>query len=675
MLLVYKVKRSKLEWLTKAFLLIFVSCIYFVNQAKTIYGGDAGDLVSAIVTSGIPHPPGYPLYTLLGVTLNKFLTVGTAAWKVGFLSSIPAIVTIYFLFDLILYLTKRLSVALISVLVLAFSYPFFLYSTVVEVFSLNNLFTVLLLWCFLHFNRENKSKYLYLGVFLLGLSFTHHHIILFILPAIVVLAYPKFKKVSARVIFISILLFFAGLIPYLYVFAAANSNPAINWMGHANISNFIKLVTRETYGTFRAGAFIANQPYLRLLDLYGFWNFAYKDFRVAGLLLFINGIFSLFQKERKIFYAMAIGMSSYLFFLFYASFPLAGDFIVGTFERFVLPLYIFITIFIAYGLIGFSGILGKILGIVRDKKKRDLLSNLALGMFVIYPLGILFLNYPKISILKNDRTAENLAYDILNNVPPKSIVLIAIDTPLFNSQYLYFTKSIWPEVILLHFSKLLNPNMKYQLTSLYPDLILPDETSSSPKNAFESFLELNYDKFPIFGKQAYLSDKGVWIPWGLLFRYYKNEDLPPDEYILGENEKIWDNLSDPLDGSLSSYKNLLLSDVIRQYTLAHQEMGFWAAKRGYDDIAQNHLLSAEKLMPSDLDSYNILSQVYIRQNKCDLAKEQIDFRISKDPDDESNFLLLSITYNLCYKDTVKGAFYQNLYEEKLKKKETPLEKL
>lgn len=666
-------EKPRIFWY-RLLLVVGIGSLYLSNQVNTIYGGDAGELVSAIVTRGIPHPPGYPLYTLLGIIADKFILVGTSAWRVGFLSSIASILTLLVLFDLLLTLTKKISVSFLSVIVLAFTYPFWLYSEVVEVFAGNNLFIVLLLWSFFHFYKEGKKKFLYLGFFILGLSLTHHHIILFLVPCLVFLLFQRRKLFTRKKIIISVALFLLGLLPYLYVFISSGQNPEINWMGKPSMNNFIALITRSTYGTFRAGAFIANQLNLRLLDIYGFWNFAYQDFRLTGVFLFILGAFYLFLMRKTLFYTLSIGFISYLFFLFYASFPLTENFIVGTFERFVLPLYIFTAIFIGFGLLGLVSVVEKILNKFLKGQKNRLVSNLVIGIFLIYPMGLFFLNFPKISILKKDFTAENFAEDILNSVPDNSIILVSLDTALFNSQYLYYTQKKWMDIKLIHFSKLLDPKMSYQFNKYYSGLYLPQRTGSI-KDQFQSFIEINYGKFPIFSKQAYEQEEGTWVPWGLLFRFYKNNDVPEDKYILEENRRIWSLYHDPLAGSLSRYQNLLLSDTIRMYTLAHQEIGFWAAKRGFNEAAQKHLLIAEKLTPNDLDSHNILAQVYIQQNKCDEAEEQINYRVSKDKEDPQSYLLMSINYAVCYKDPAKAGFYKNLYDEKQKMKETPLKKL
>ena len=81
-------------------LFIIQLVIYFATITNTIYGGDAGDLVSAIIDKGIPHPPGYPLFTLFGIAVNKMpLHLLSPAGKVTLIS-----VLAHFLSSIAIYL-------------------------------------------------------------------------------------------------------------------------------------------------------------------------------------------------------------------------------------------------------------------------------------------------------------------------------------------------------------------------------------------------------------------------------------------------------------------------------------------------------------------------------------------------------------------------------------------
>lgn len=655
------------------FLALFVSSLYLFLQVNTIYGGDAGDFASAIIVSGIPHPPGYPLYTLLGILATKLISLGTIAWKLGFLSSIPSILTILILYDLLFYLTKRVSISLISSLVLALLYPYWLYSVVVEAFSLNNLFFISLLWLLFHWEREGKPKYIYFASVLFGLSLSHHHIILFLVPSLLYLFLKKRKKVSGRLILTAFLLFLVGLSPYIYIVIVSyfNSSP-INWMGSLSLTNFFNLVTRARYGTFQSGGYTAHDPLLRMLNVWAFFDFVFKDFRMPGIILAFLGFYRLVKQQKTIFLTILIGILSYLFFLFLASFPLVDNFMVATFERFILTLYILLIPILAFGLIQLENITSNYLILITKRKKQQLFNFLILLILFIYPLGLLFLNYGKINILKNDFSAEYLGHDILTSLPQSSVLLLTTDTPLFDTQYVYYVQKLRPDVKLIHLTSLFNPDDLIRLGKLYPDLQFPN-IKTDPGMILKEFLVKNYPQFPIYSKLTMGTNEGTWIPYGLVFRYIANDNKKPtDESILMENEKLWSNYHIPTSGSLAKYHNLMLSDILPIYATAHQEIGFWAAKNKYSKLAEKHLLSAQSLYPKDLDSYIILAQVYMVDKRCQDAQNQIDEVAKRNKDDARIYFLQAINYAVCFQEKEKALYYQKLYEEKKSEKDTNL---
>lgn len=62
--------------------------IYTTTLCPTVAGGDSGELIVAACTMGIPHPPGYPLHTMLGYLFFRFLPSGNPAARVNHLSAI-----------------------------------------------------------------------------------------------------------------------------------------------------------------------------------------------------------------------------------------------------------------------------------------------------------------------------------------------------------------------------------------------------------------------------------------------------------------------------------------------------------------------------------------------------------------------------------------------------------
>jgi len=46
--------------------------VYVYTLCPTVYWDDAGELIAACYTLGIPHPPGHPLYAILGKLFTLF---------------------------------------------------------------------------------------------------------------------------------------------------------------------------------------------------------------------------------------------------------------------------------------------------------------------------------------------------------------------------------------------------------------------------------------------------------------------------------------------------------------------------------------------------------------------------------------------------------------------------
>ena len=648
------------------------SLVYFPTQVQTVLGGDAGDLLSAIMTRGVPHPPGYPLYTLLGIVLNNYIPWGTTAFKIGFISTISSVISLALLYLLLLKLTARIYPSILSVLILSFSYLFWFYSVVVEVFSLNNLFLVSLFFLGFLFYKTGKFRYWYLLTFILGLSLTHHHLILFLLPALIFVVYDKFKKFRFKSAVKSILYFLLGFTPYLYVFIAARSWPAINWMGQPSLANFIKLISRSIYGTFIAGVFIGQNLWSRLLNLLGFFELLWQDFTLIPLILIMLGIINLYISSRKIFFYFLIAFLSYLFFLFYASFPISDNFMLATFERFLMPLYILLTIPLSYGVI----LTEKILEYVFKKYLPNLnflfFRKTFLILLLFIPFFLFIKNLRKISILKHDFTAEYFAEDILNSVDKNGILLISEDTPLFDSQYLYYSQIRYKDIKLIHFSKLFFPFYIDQLKREYRDLKI--EKAIDSEKSLSVFFQKN-SHLNIYSKNNFEITSGEFIPWGLVYKFIPKEQAIDSPEIIRNNEELWKKYHSPMSGSLGIANTLFLSDIIKYYILARQETALYEARKGYLSLAISHLQEAKNLDYKDLDSYILLSQVYINEKKCDEADREISALVKLDPGNNTANYLKHLNFSLCSDDKEGAARWLSVYESNEAAKETPLRKL
>jgi hypothetical protein len=97
-------EQQLLTWWAGVCIVLILLLIYLFTICPTIYSGDAAELATAGFTFGIPHPPGYPLYTLIANIFSRLLPIGEVAWRINLMSSLSAIGAALLLYALLLRL-------------------------------------------------------------------------------------------------------------------------------------------------------------------------------------------------------------------------------------------------------------------------------------------------------------------------------------------------------------------------------------------------------------------------------------------------------------------------------------------------------------------------------------------------------------------------------------------
>ncbi len=73
----------KIDWLALAITFSVVGVIYFLTLAPELTLEDSGELVTGSFYAGIPHPPGYPVWTIYSWLWTVLVPVGNMAWRVA----------------------------------------------------------------------------------------------------------------------------------------------------------------------------------------------------------------------------------------------------------------------------------------------------------------------------------------------------------------------------------------------------------------------------------------------------------------------------------------------------------------------------------------------------------------------------------------------------------------
>ncbi|MCX8008334.1 MAG: DUF2723 domain-containing protein [Patescibacteria group bacterium] len=651
--------------------------VFFIFQTHGISGGDSGDLVTAAVTGGVPHPPGYPLYTLLGFFLNK-LPLFTPAWRVSLLSSLFHSASIVLIFLISFVLTKKYLSAFFSALTIGGTYVFFYYSITPEVFALFSFFLLCIIFLYFLWIQTRRMVYFYLCVFVFFLSLSHHHLILFVVPSLIlgILVSRQYKKLIKSINIPSIILLaIIGLMPYIYVPLAGKNNSIIYWNNPETVRGFFRLVTRADYGIFQSSAVYGDLPTQRLLSVKAYLQFVFGDFSIIGVVLFFLGFLYIFKKQR--IEAIVLGCSLLCFgpiFFFYASFPIISNFTLGIYERFLLPSYLIIALCIGFGAVVIFEFLQKVLFfLIKNRFLRGITTILLTGCLFLYPLRLFYKTSSISQGLSHDTTADTFGRDMLRHVKPNAIVILSGDTSLFIAQYVRYALGFRSDTKVLHANGLLNEEYPVVVHKVFPDL-----ATSTKRGAdfFQDFIRGNIDRFPIYANETHpIPDGMFWVPKGLLYELTKESDLPSLEGLAKENAMIFSSYQNPFDGVLHRYRHLMLADIPEVYAESAYGLGTTFLRGGNLEEAKKYFSLAVDLSDERIkaESYLSLGIVYFLQDKC---QESLGFlEKSKEYDQQkdrpSRIRYEIAVYKECFKDEQKAEEIRKRYEHVLKQG-TPL---
>jgi len=191
-----------------AFTLSFI--LYFLTMAPTTSFWDCGEFIATSYILGVPHPPGSPLFLLLGNVFSHIPILNDIGARVNLISPISSALSVMFLYYIIVYLIKEFHgtpknisdiiinniSALIAALTFAVTDSHWFNAVEAEVYALSTFFTAIVLWMILKWSNYSNEKwnirYLLLIAYMLGLAIGIHILNLLTLPFIALVIY--FKK-------------------------------------------------------------------------------------------------------------------------------------------------------------------------------------------------------------------------------------------------------------------------------------------------------------------------------------------------------------------------------------------------------------------------------------------------------------------------------------------------
>ena len=184
--------------------LVFIisTIVYLKTIAPTTSFWDCGEFIACSYILGVPHPPGAPLFILLGRIFSMIPFAQDIGLRVNVISALTSGLTVMLIFLIIVRLIKMFrgtpkglldhviifSSGLIGSLVFAFSDTFWFNAVEAEVYAISMFFTTIVIWLILVWyekaDESNSDKYILMIAYCVGLAIGIHLLNILALPAI-----------------------------------------------------------------------------------------------------------------------------------------------------------------------------------------------------------------------------------------------------------------------------------------------------------------------------------------------------------------------------------------------------------------------------------------------------------------------------------------------------------
>ncbi|MCX6731363.1 MAG: DUF2723 domain-containing protein [Candidatus Roizmanbacteria bacterium] len=596
---------------------LFITTIYISLQSRYVFGGDSAEYSTVARTWGIAHPPGYPLYSLLANIIDRIIPFETTSWRISLLSSIPTVLTAYILYKIMMQLKLTKYVALIGSLLYLVLFPIWQYALVPEVFALHTFFVALITYLLLKYIKKPNTSYLLYSSLVCGLCISNHHIFVLFIPGWLFLLKDKIKKIvlNRKLCIQMLTLICLGGSFYLYTIIVSLNNTILDWENAKTIQGFFSLITRSTYGSFKA--YSSSNPNIgnQISDILSGLLFILLDFKPLGIIFIIVG-FIMSRKYEKLFSTfLFISLAAHFAFLFYTNFILTSTISSGMFERFLIPIYVILIIFLSIGVdYVYKNYYARIVAIIKNPFLKRIVKLSYYIFICLYVLIVAKQNFKSISYISKLNVFEQFGKDIIKTVPHGGILTTQGDTSTFTTAYQVYGLNMRRDVVLFQLGLMHKENYIEMIKKRTPKLHITTPINSS--DSFKQFVAKN-SQFGYYAERELAV--GVWRPYGLVWKYYPDSLTASSDSasLLFANKKLWDHeYKIPLLSA--DEKNIFHLNSIGEYYLnSYQNYAkLLVYMERYNDAEIVLKTISEKYKQNDPQSKVAYMNILVLENKC-----------------------------------------------------------
>ena len=533
--------------------------VYFYTLGPTITGEDSGELVTAAYHLGIAHPPGYPIWCLLG-KLFTCVPHGTIAWRVNFMSAFFGAATVFLVTLLVIKLTRNRLAGVAAALALAFSGEFWEQSVIAEVYSLNAFFVAACVFFLVLWYQRRNDLILVAFAAVYGLSLCNHNTMHFLGPlfAAFVLAVDRapFQRWKVYLGLSVLALGVAGVV-HIYLPIRSMADPPVDWGNPQTWENFWEHVLRKQYkfeDTPRTPARLVNQV-LTFFRLYS------REFTLWLAWLPLVGLYPLWKRDKYVF-----GLVVLLLLQISMGFVVVLNFDMDKQSLwlnnvFWIPAYMMAAVLMGVGL---DWLQHQARAYVESKGGEE--KKIPYGPEAAWAVGITFAAAMVVAPLamfydRNDKSDYYYPYDFAHNVfktlEPDAIYFPTADHATFPALYFQACEGMRPDVTIANKYGYPEPavyaDMPPELRTKFPTV--PNEAQEAE---IEDWIIANTNRPVYFTKKRPIGIPGArMVNAGLLYKAVRAGEETPERDYWAEYE--WHSLdTEEARGELTA--EMVLSD-------------------------------------------------------------------------------------------------------------------
>ncbi|MCB9366580.1 MAG: DUF2723 domain-containing protein [Calditrichaeota bacterium] len=195
------------KWWAAAAVFAISLVVYTLTMADTVSFWDCGEFAACSYTLSVPHPPGSPLFLILGRVFSILPSSSDIAVRVTWMSVLSSAFAVLLLFLIIVRLIRHMrgmeesaldklvvyGSAAIGALSLSFSYSMWFNAVESEVYAMSQFVTHLVVWLILVWHEKadepGNERWLLLIAYVIGLSTGVHLLMILALPALALVVY------------------------------------------------------------------------------------------------------------------------------------------------------------------------------------------------------------------------------------------------------------------------------------------------------------------------------------------------------------------------------------------------------------------------------------------------------------------------------------------------------